>query len=277
MARSIHDNTLLPAQQESGPATAQTIEQLTALHPSIWRGHQLGQYASERVPSGFAELDAQLPGGGWPGRNLIELLTRHHGIGELRFLVPALRRLAMQGRWIVFVQPPFMPVPHVLGQFGIPSHQVVLIQTDRPHDRLWAIEKLVKSNTFGALLVWLPEDQQLLNAGQLRRLQHHSAMSCGLSFIFRPMRAQDTPSPASLRLCLSAHSPTQLRAQIIKRRGPVMEAPLVLDLPTPASALPGEFVSGSQEQPYAMDSNLFITEPANKQGPGIRKPASTGH
>ena len=47
---------------------------LQDLHPGLWLGHQLGRPRGDGVTSGFAALDAQLPGGGWPRRALTELL-----------------------------------------------------------------------------------------------------------------------------------------------------------------------------------------------------------
>lgn len=64
------------------------------LHPGIWRAHQVGAGAARTTRTGFAALDAQLPGGGWPHAVLTELLLGQPGIGELRLLAPALRALA---------------------------------------------------------------------------------------------------------------------------------------------------------------------------------------
>lgn len=47
-----------------------------AVAAALWRGDQLGAPVSAVWPSGFAALDAQLPGGGWPGHGLTEILTR---------------------------------------------------------------------------------------------------------------------------------------------------------------------------------------------------------
>jgi len=47
------------------------------------------------VSSGFPELDAGLPGGGWPAGALTEILPAHEGIGELRLLGPALAGLSV--------------------------------------------------------------------------------------------------------------------------------------------------------------------------------------
>jgi hypothetical protein len=227
---------------------------LVQIHPSLWRAHQLGSNAnsaSNRIPSGFDELNEQLPGGGWPTGNLIELLLKHYGIGELRFLVPALRKLAKERKQLVFMNPPFLPLPNVLAQFGIPAEYVVLIESAKPENRLWAIEKLIQSDSCGGLLIWLPKES-LLQPHQLRRLQYQANKSRGLSFVFRPLEAQQQPSPASLRLTLTAHSPNVLKVRLIKRRGPVMDSALLLNLPI------HEFDPPSQELHNAMDfSDLF--------------------
>lgn len=65
-----------------------------ALHPAVWRASQLGGGAQATSPSGFAALDAELPGGGWPHGVLTELLLPQPGIGELRLLAHALAALS---------------------------------------------------------------------------------------------------------------------------------------------------------------------------------------
>src|SRR5258705_14008265 len=51
------------------------------LHPALWLGHQLGRQPDQAVPSGFAALDAELPGGGWPRRGLSGVLLPPPGVG----------------------------------------------------------------------------------------------------------------------------------------------------------------------------------------------------
>src|SRR6476619_4914417 len=65
-------------------------------HPWFWRGDDLAFVAST-LPTGYEALDRELPGGGWPRGQLIELLADDQGIGELRLLVPALRVLVGAG------------------------------------------------------------------------------------------------------------------------------------------------------------------------------------
>src|SRR5688572_7548313 len=58
------------AQTPPPPPTAVPPPRPELLHPAVWLGHQLGRHAQTTSPSGFAELDDQLPGGGWPHRVL---------------------------------------------------------------------------------------------------------------------------------------------------------------------------------------------------------------
>lgn len=239
---------------------------LTQLHPSLWRASQLGSVQGSSISSGYPQLDAQLPDAGWPLGHLIELLIKHQGIGELRFLMPVLRKLAQQDKWVVFAHPPLLPVANTFEQYGFPSHRLVMVRADRPQDKLWSLEKLMKSAAFGALVVWLPEQQHLLDASALRRLQFQATQGGGLSFIFRPIRAQLAPSPAPLRLTLTADSLTSIRIQILKRRGPVQEKAMTLSLPKPGSALPGLFTTEDLETQglFGLD-NRPVTQQYSKE------------
>jgi protein ImuA len=236
---------------------------LDQIHPDLWRANQLSGDNSTRLSSGFPSLDEQLPGSGWPTRNLIELLLKHPGIGELRFLMPVFRRLSLEQKKLVLIGAPLLPLTPVFEQFGVALNQISLIQTDKPQDRLWAIEQVLQSDSFGALFIWLPEERSLCSATVLRRLQYQATRSTGLSFVFRPLRAQLQPSPAPLRLCLTAHNPDTLRVQLIKRRGPVLEKALMIELPRPRNALPGTLQNTPHPEEFsrALDRLEFPTNP----------------
>ena len=76
------------------------------LRSALWRGDQMERSVDPAFPSGFALLDAQLPGGGWPRRVLTELLLPHPGVGEIRLLSPCLTATQRQGRLLMFFDPP---------------------------------------------------------------------------------------------------------------------------------------------------------------------------
>lgn len=59
----------------------------------LWQAGSLGRCQSRTFSSGFAALDAELPGGGWPSQSLCEILQPPGQHAEWRLLAPALRRL----------------------------------------------------------------------------------------------------------------------------------------------------------------------------------------
>src|ERR1700694_5928053 len=97
-------------------------------HPAIWRGDDCAR-AADTVPSGYAPLDAVLPGGGWPRGALTEILLERPGIGELRFLLPALANLMAENRWLALIAPPYLPYAPMLSQYGIDPARLVCIRT----------------------------------------------------------------------------------------------------------------------------------------------------
>ncbi len=205
-----------------------------SLDAAVWRAHQLGRHAARGVPSQFAALDAELPGGGWPLGSLTELLIERHGIGELRLLLPALARLAQDGREVLWVAPPFIPYAPALQQHGLALDRLLVVHAAQRADRLWAIEQALKSAAVGALIAWLPEDDGALVApDRLRRLQLAAQGTRSAVFIVRPQAARNAASPAPLRLLLAPISADEewLQVDILKRRGPPLAAPLALALP----------------------------------------------
>ena len=78
-------------------------------HPSrLVARHPAGARRARCLPTGHAALSAELPDGGWPMGSLVELLSPHPGVGEIRLLRPALSQLETR-RPIALVQPPHAP------------------------------------------------------------------------------------------------------------------------------------------------------------------------
>lgn len=199
------------------------------LHPSLWLASQLARSSARCLDTGFAALSAQLPGGGWPGGTLIELLLQQPGIGELRLLAPALAGLS--GRPIVLLQPPHRPQILALAALGLAPAQLVWLRSANSGDALWAAENVLRSGSCGALLFW----QNHLRGEALRRL--HLAAQGGetLFCMLRPLATAQDASPAPLRLSLRP-APGGVEIGFVKRRGPQRDAPLFLPL-TPSSVL----------------------------------------
>lgn len=210
------------------------MSNLADLHPSLWPAASLTAHQPPSLPTGHAALDAQLPGGGWPAACLTELLVRAMGLGELRLLAPALRRLAQSGKQILLLAPPQLPYGPALAALGLPPEQFLVVRAKNTADKLWALEQSLKSNSFGALLAWLDEPTR---PEHIRRFQLAARQAKGPVFLFRPLAVQHQASAAPLRLALLPRQYPGLAVQLLKRRGPVNEAPLLLNLPLPSRAL----------------------------------------
>lgn len=222
---------------EPAPASATVPVQRPPqmLHPSLWLAHQLGRQSTEVVATGFAALDMELPGHGWPQRCLTELLLRHPGIGELRLLAPALTRA--QARAVMFFDPPLDLDAAVLQAYGFDLEQLIVVKTRSRTlpgaDSLWSLEQSLKSGHVGAVMAWLPPR---LRAERLRRLQLAAHNHDGVAFMVREASVVDQPSASPLRLALSPAGTDRLQVSIAKRRGPRLLEPLVLELPSVLSA-----------------------------------------
>jgi protein ImuA len=213
------------------------------IHPELWRGHQLGRLPLHSIPTGWALLDAQLPGGGWPRQTLTELLLKHPGVGEMRLLATALSTIARgekgAARTVMLFDPPATPCAWAMEQLGLPSQCLIVVHgregprgAARRHllaatDVLWALEQALRSGHAGAILAWLPDR---LRADALRRLQLAAQAHDGPVFLLRGIEERLKPSPAPLRLALHPEGQQGLSVLILKRRGPPLSQPLSLPL-----------------------------------------------
>jgi len=192
--------------------------------PGVWRGSELGSELGDSVSTGWPELDAQLPGGGWPCRAISELLAPQPGIVEWRVLGGAMRQVVERKGQIVLVGPPKQPHLPGLVHAGASARHLVWIRAETPAERLWATEQMVKSNAAGAIVAWLPQARQ----EQIRRL-HVCALGCDAPvFLCRPEAARHESSAAPLRVHASYGLDWELRLEIFKRRGPALDRPLRL-------------------------------------------------
>ena len=206
-----------------------TLDEILQRH-AVWRGGALS-CAPPAVPSGFAELDRELPGGGWPVGALTEILADRAGIGELQLVLPALAALSWAGRRIVWLAPPHLPYAPALAAAGIDLAHLVAVRAPGPRDALWAAEQVLRSGSCHALLAWLPGARY----EELRRLALAAESGEAWAALFRPLKDAQAPSPACLRLSLQPAGEA-LGIHVLKRRG-APAVPLRLSLKRPVHAL----------------------------------------
>jgi len=217
-------------------------------HPALWRAGGTASTRRSVVPSGFAALDAQLPGGGWPHPALIEVMNERPGIGELSLFLPALRclseceerqtissslsrlrerdgvrvhslsrsreRVGVRAPVIAWLNPPHLPYPPALAERGLAHTRLLVSKPFTSAHTLWAMEQSLRSGACVAVLAWT----EVANMHALRRLK--LAANAGLCFglLFRSLRHRAHPSPATVRLALSAEEAT-LVVDLVKVQG----------------------------------------------------------
>src|SRR5919204_6127679 len=96
----------------------------------LWRGGALG-VALDALPTGFAALDAELPGRGWPRQGLTEFLTNEEGIGELALLLPVVARLTREGKRALWLAPPHEPYAPALAAAGVDLVNLLIVRPER--------------------------------------------------------------------------------------------------------------------------------------------------
>lgn len=237
---------VLPSPMPCGPGDGDGLVLPAQVAAAVWRGDQLGQPVASVWPSGFAALDAVLPGGGWPGQAVTELLSPQAGTHEWRLLGPLLRQVTAAGRPVLLVGPPRPPHPAGLRHQGLDERRLVWVQAETPAERLWATEQLLRARTGGVLLAWLPQ----VRAEQVRRLQVQAGGHETPVFLCRPEAALHEASAAPLRLRVGPGPDWTLQVELPKRKGPPLTQPLSLhvvpgglrDLLTPRLQQPSRLV-----------------------------------
>lgn len=217
----------VPVSEASAAAPTGLAALPPAVAAAVWRGDAMGRSVGTTWPSGFDALDAVLPGGGWPGGALTELLLPQAGTLEFRLLGPLLGRIAAGGGRVVLVGPPQPPHAPGLLPHGIGTDTLVWVRADTVAERLWATEQLLKAGSCGAVLAWLPQARP----DQLRRLQVHAAASTAPALLCRPAAAAHESSAAPLRLLAHAGPGWTLQVDLLKRKGPPLDRTLTLSAP----------------------------------------------
>jgi protein ImuA len=221
-------------------------------HPAIWRGRSAAQVGG--LPTGFAALDACLPGRGWPRTGLIEILLPRCGIGESYLLLPALAALTRlpAARWCVWIAPfdlsdesglpsagpsplaapgtsalhhcaahgqdlcALEPFAPALAAHGLVLDRVLVVRPPgtMPTAALWAFEQSLGSGACEVAMAWLRQPR----AREIRRWQLAALRGRALGILFRPHSAAREPSPAALRLILEPAT-QGVRVTLLKSRG----------------------------------------------------------
>jgi protein ImuA len=248
---------------DSAAAPISTVSDATSISPRhLWRGDGLAQHDPPGIATGFAALDAVLPGHGWPPGALTELFTppATEAIGELRLLTPTWARLEAAGHslfWISSPQLSRLPVlPHApaLAQAGLDLARMVVVRPVSEAEALWACEQILRTINAGAVVAWF----ERATPAHLRRLQLAGEGRSMFTAVFRPFACASQASPAPLRIGLKPHA-QGLWLDVVKRRGPPLSQPLLIELPS----LQRAHESARSNEPAAFVEPADFAEPTD--------------
>lgn len=193
-----------------------------AFSNQVWQG-RAAPVTAPAQPSGWAQLDAALPAGGWPDAALTEVLLPADGVGELQLLMPTLARLTQADRPVLLIAPPYAPCVAGWRARGVDMGKVEIVGADEPRV-LWAMEQALRAGCCSAVLGWPHQ----VDERQLRRLQVAADGGRALAFVFRDCKHAVQASPAALRIEIETR-PARLRVRKC-RGGPVPTQPIAFDL-----------------------------------------------
>lgn len=188
------------------------LEKLLRTDHRIWRGKRTARNLPV-VATGFPELDRVLPGGGWPTHAVTEIRVSDWGIGELRLLLPAMQVLNREGRWLIWVSPPFEPYAPALCRNGLDLHRVLVVDTGGSDtDLWWVIEKLLRHPSASLVMAW-PER---IKAVAVRRLQLAAEEGGTIGMLFHRQKMDSTPAALCIAVTPAMHG---VDVRILKARG----------------------------------------------------------
>lgn len=194
-------------------------------HHGIWRmGSQPQVRDGAHLASGHAQLDAILPGGGWPLGALVEIVPLEYGIGELSLLLPAMASMLASGRGALLVDPPFIPYAPALLQHGLDLSRLLVIHLVDSGQALWAMEQSLRTGACGAVLAWCDHDDGKV----LRRLQLAAETGQAIGVLYRSLMPSEH-SPCALRLSLEPEDGA-VRLRVLKARGSMPGRSVRLDM-----------------------------------------------
>ncbi len=199
------------------------LPSLLPQHPGLWRGDQLPDRGASSVATGWAALDRELPGGGWPAGSVGELCVNQPGRGELELLWPALSDLTESRKQVLLISPPAIPYAPAWQQAGIVLERLHWIRPEKEEDAWWVLEQALRDRACGMVLAWLPVSP----VDRVHRRLRLAAETSGATGMLLTTDTAAQGSPAALRLSVSPRQ-DGLEVRILKRRGPPLTHPLWL-------------------------------------------------
>lgn len=128
---------------------------------------------------------------------MIEIASPQWGMGELQLLMPLMRSVVAEGKWILWLSPPYLLYAPALLQAGIDTDQLLVMDLHTScNEALWSMEKALQTESCGLVLAW----QNWLSDQVVRRLQLAAEQGGTLGVLFQRKPSRNLHSALSLRI-----------------------------------------------------------------------------
>jgi len=159
------------------------------------------------VSSGFLELDAILPGGGFLPGQLVEWLGEGDGSGAGALALQAAWQATSLGGILAVLDRSRLFFPPAASALGINLDRLVLLRSGSAREEFWALDQVLRSPDVAAAWVSLGH----CDDRQFRRLQLSAEQGGTLGCLVRSARTRGQPSWAHLQLLVK---PVPLRGPV---------------------------------------------------------------
>ena len=107
--------------------------------------------------------------------------------------MPMMKQLSGQGRWQVFIDPPYTPYAPLLAGEGIDLQEIMLVHPKSRDEVLWSTEQALRSSTCSAVFVWLGATDY--RYAELRKYSWQQPVTAHRPFSFALLRHWSRPPP----------------------------------------------------------------------------------
>ena len=156
----------------------------------------------------------------------IEVISDQCGLDAMGVFMPMMKQLSGQGRWQVFIDPPYTPYAPLLAGEGIDLQEIMLVHPKSRDEVLWSTEQALRSSTCSAVFVWLGATDY--RYAELRKIQLAAASHGTPAILFRSSEALEQASPASLKIHIEGYRQIKILKQRGGRQSPTISLPLSL-------------------------------------------------
>lgn len=178
-------------------------------HVNAWenKGSPEGTISPERHISrtkltarstGYPQLDAILPLGGWPSGAIVEVIVPDEFCDSITFLLPTLAQLSREGRWLGLQDLPYSQSLSLLSAKDIDPARTMQVNQHPGRSGLWTLEQMLRSGTYNAVVAWPECNTDLV----VRRLQKAAVTGKSMAFLFRTAGTAQHFSRTDLRIKL---------------------------------------------------------------------------